>query len=146
MFGRGRLFSVVDNTGVNLVKCIHHYGGFQQRRIRLGDLLLVVVKQVKTAQYTSTISKKDLEQQRKNKLKNQEIPFKKGEILFGLVVYIRDEYRLQNHFTIKFFCMSVILIKYPNKAIAGTRIFGSLSKSFRSTNYMKVLSISAGVC
>lgn len=146
MICRGSFFHVIDNSGAIQVKCIHHYGSFKQRFIRIGDVLLVVVKNVRTSQYVATKTKKELETPRPTKPGMKKDPIKKGEILFGLVTHIRDLQQTKSNFTIKFFQVSVVLLKKTNKTLVGTRILGSLPKSLRSTSYMRILTLSSGLC
>jgi large subunit ribosomal protein L14 len=69
---------------------------------------------------------------------------KKGEIYSAIVLQIRIPKILFNGDFLACFNKSSIVLLNKNKKILGTRIFGSVSKKFRFTKYLKLLTLGAG--
>jgi large subunit ribosomal protein L14 len=126
MIQKGSYLNVVDNSGIKTVQCIHIFGGYKKRYSKLGEIILISIKNVRNI-----------------KAANQK-KVKKGDICKALIVKTRKKINFFNSEKITFFENAVILYNLKNKPI-GTRIFGGLSKYFRYTKYLKILSISAGI-
>jgi len=121
----GTELKVVDNSGAKIVYCIKVLNGFQRRYAKLGDVILVSVKQLRSKR--KAFSK-----------------VKKGEIYKALILSTK---KLTNHKygdAILFFENSVVLLNKQNKLI-GTRIFGGMYKYFRYTKYLKFLFLAKGL-
>ena len=112
---------VADNTGARIVECIKVLGGSRRRYARIGDIIVVAVKEVDPQ---STI--------------------KKGEVKKAVVVRTRKEIRRSNGTYIKFDNNAAVLIG-DTKEPVGTRIFGPVGRELRAKRYMKILSLAPEV-
>ena len=122
----GSLLSVLDNSGARTVRCLKVFPGYRRRYAYLGDIILTSIKSLRS--------------KRRDSLK-----VKKGELYRALILRVKAPVRFFSGNT--FFYRgksSVILLNKQNKFL-GTRILGSVSKFFRFTKYLKVLSLSSGV-
>lgn len=126
MIQNGTFLNVIDNSGAKSACCIKVIDGYRRRYARSGDIILVSIK---------TIRKK------KKKLSSK---VKKGDIVRALIVRTRFGDKRAFSETITHTENAIILLNKQNKLI-GTRIFGSLSKYFRFTPFLKSLTISSGV-
>jgi large subunit ribosomal protein L14 len=120
----GTVLNVIDNSGAKKAYCIRINNTSEKKYGSIGNSILVVVKSLR----------------KKRKVLSK---VKKGEIYSALVV--RTKTKNFSKTSDSFFSLenSVILLNKQQKFI-GTRIFGSLPKLFRSTKYMKVLSLCSG--
>jgi large subunit ribosomal protein L14 len=123
----GTILKVVDNTGAKTASCLKIKSGYRRRYAYMGDIILVSIKSVRIK-------------------RRESLKVKKGEIYEALILRIRKNKILFSGDSSFFFkSSSVILINKKNK-IFGTRIFGSISKYFRTTKYVKTLSLASGIC
>jgi len=125
MIQKGSFINVIDNSGAKEVACIHVVGGYRKRYAYLGDIIIVSIKSMRTKR--KTISK-----------------IKKGDIVKALIVKTKKRTQFFNSESVSFSENAVVLISLQDKFI-GTRIFGSILKSFRYTPYIKLLSLSSGI-
>lgn len=121
----GSYLDVIDNSGAKKVFCIRINTSCKKRYAYAGDTIVVSVKSLRS----------------KRRLFSK---VKKGEIYHALVIKTRKEKKNFFDNSISFVQNSVILLTRQNKLV-GTRIFGALSKDFRFTKYMKIISLSSGV-
>ena len=112
---------VADNSGAKLIQCIKVIGGSKRRYARIGDIIIVSVK--------DAIPRSKV---------------KKGEVLKALIVRTKSRIKESSNKSINFFENSVILLTNNNRPL-GTRIFGVLPKFFRFTKHFKIASLSAGL-
>lgn len=112
---------VADNSGAKKVQCIKVLGGTRRRYARLGD---VVVVSVKEAMPDSSI--------------------KKGSVAKAVVVRTRKESRRPDGTYIRFDQNAVVLINAQGEP-AGTRIFGPVARELRWKDYMKIISLAPEV-
>jgi len=112
---------VADNSGAKRVQCIKVLGGSRRRYARLGD---VVVVSVKEAIPDSNI--------------------KKGSVTKAVVVRTRKESRRPDGSYIRFDQNAVVLIN-PQGEPVGTRIFGPVARELRWKEYMKIISLAPEV-
>lgn len=126
MIQNGSFLNVVDNSGAKSACCIRVLDGYRRRYARSGDIILVSIKTVR----------------RKKKKLNSKV--KKGDVVRALIVRTRFGNRRPFSETITHTENAVILLNKQNKLL-GTRIFGSLSRDFRFTPFLKALTISSGV-
>ena len=115
------VLDVADNSGAKVVQCIKVLGGSRRRYARIGDVIVVAVKEVDPQ---STI--------------------KKGEVKKAVVVRTRKEIRRSNGTYIKFDNNAAVLIG-DNQEPVGTRIFGPVGRELRAKRYMKILSLAPEV-
>jgi large subunit ribosomal protein L14 len=122
----GTSLRVVDNTGAKAISCIKVLAGYRRRYAYNGDVVLVSVKSLRSK-------------------RREEIKIKKGEIYKALIIRTKINcfsFNGDNKSNLYFPC--AILLTRQNK-ILGTRIFGSVSKDFQFSKYLKILSLANGV-
>lgn len=115
------MLEVADNSGAKKVQCIKVMGGSQRRYARLGDIVVVSVKEA--------------------------IPdsnIKKGDKAKAVVVRTRKEHRRPDGTYIRFDQNAVVLINPQNEPI-GTRIFGPVARELRWKEFMKIISLAPEV-
>jgi len=96
-------------------------GWFERRYARIGDVIVVAVKETDPR---STV--------------------KKGEVKKAVVVRTRKEIRRPNGTYIKFDVNSAVLIN-DNREPLGTRIFGPVARELRAKKFMRILSLAPEV-
>lgn len=125
MIQKGSRLNVVDNSGAKIAYCIQNVSHPGCRYAYIGDLLLLSIKKLRVKRrYASKI--------------------KKGALAYGLLV--RTKIFKNSYFgdKIKFYENSVILFFRKTTNLIGTRIFGFLPRTFRYTQYLRILSICTG--
>ena len=115
------VLDVADNSGAKKVQCIKVLGGSGRRYARIGDIIVVAVRE---ADPRSTV--------------------KKGEVKKAVVVRTRKEIRRPNGTYIKFDVNSAVLIN-DNQEPLGTRIFGPVARELRAKKFMRILSLAPEV-
>ena len=127
MIQSGTLLKIIDNTGAKTALCIKVGVGYKRRYAFSGDVVLVSVKSLR-------------------KKRREFIKIKKGDIYKALLLRVISpkSYFFGDFFSTVYFPSAVLLSKH-NKVV-GTRIFGSISKDFRFTKFLKVISLSSGIC
>lgn len=124
MIQKGSYLNVVDNSGARKVCCISLSKGYRNRYAGIGEVVLVSVKKIRAKRKVSS-------------------KVKKGEIYKALIIRTRlGICRDARNF--KFFENSVVLLSNKNRVI-GSRIFGSVSRFFFKTRFMRILSVCSGV-
>lgn len=112
---------VADNSGAKKLYCIRVLGGSRRRYARIGDVIVVAVKEA--------------------------IPHakvKKGDVMRAVVVRTTKELRRPDGSYIKFDDNSAVLIS-PNGEPIGTRIFGPVARELRAKKFMKIISLAPEV-
>jgi large subunit ribosomal protein L14 len=112
---------VADNSGAKKVQCIKVLGGSKKRYARLGDIIVVSVKEA--------------------------IPdsnIKKGDKAKAVVVRTKKEHRRPDGTYIRFDQNAVVLISAQNEPV-GTRIFGPVARELRWKEFMKIISLAPEV-
>ena len=115
------VLDVADNSGAKKVQCIKVLGGSRRRYARIGDIIVVSVRETDPR---STV--------------------KKGEVKKAVVVRTRKETRRPNGTYIKFDVNSAVLIN-DNREPLGTRIFGPVARELRAKKFMRILSLAPEV-
>ena len=115
------MLEVADNSGAKKVQCIKVLGGHHRRYARLGDIVVVSVKEA---------------------LPDSNI--KKGSVAKGVVVRTRKEHRRPDGTYIRFDQNAVVLIN-PQGEPVGTRIFGPVARELRWKEYTKIISLAPEV-
>ena len=112
---------VADNSGAKKVACIKVLGGSKRRYARVGDIIMVSVKEA--------------------------IPHgkvKKGDVLQAVVVRTTKEIGRPDGTYIRFDNNSAALLN-KNLEPMGTRIFGPVARELRAKNFMKIVSLAPEV-
>ncbi|MDP6735687.1 MAG: 50S ribosomal protein L14 [Nitrospinaceae bacterium] len=115
------VLDVADNSGAKKIQCIKVLGGSGRRYARIGDIIVVAVRE---ADPRSTV--------------------KKGEVKKAVVVRTRKEIRRPNGTYIKFDTNSAVLIGDGREPL-GTRIFGPVARELRAKRFMRILSLAPEV-
>jgi large subunit ribosomal protein L14 len=113
--------TVADNSGAKKVSCIRVLGGTRRRYARVGDIVIVAVKEA---------------------LPHSKV--KKGDVMRAVVVRTVKETRRADGSYIKFDDNSAVLIT-PQGDPIGTRIFGPVARELRAKRFMKIISLAPEV-
>jgi large subunit ribosomal protein L14 len=113
--------TVADNSGAKKVSCIRVLGGTRRRYARVGDVVIVAVKEA---------------------LPHAKV--KKGDVMRAVVVRTVKETRRPDGSYIKFDDNSAVLINPAGDPI-GTRIFGPVARELRAKRFMKIISLAPEV-
>ena len=112
--------TVADNSGAREVLCIRVLGGTKKRYARVGDKIVVTVK---------------------NAIPNAEV--KKGTVSKAVVVRVSKEYRRPDGSYIRFDDNACVLLNNAGE-MRGTRIFGPVAREVRE-GYTKIVSLAPEV-
>jgi len=115
------LLTVADNSGAKQVQCIKVLGGSRRRYARIGDIIVVAVKDA---------------------LPNAAI--KKGGIEKAVVVRTHKEYHRPDGTFIRFDDNACVVIDANNNP-KGKRIFGPVARELREKDFMKIVSLAPEV-
>lgn len=113
--------TVADNSGAREVLVIRVLGGTARRYARIGDTVVVTVK---------------------NALPNGGV--KKGAVSKAVVVRTRKETRRKDGSYIRFDDNAVVLLDGAGE-MRGTRIFGPVARELREKKFMKIISLAPEV-
>jgi large subunit ribosomal protein L14 len=112
---------VADNSGAKRVMCFRVLGGTRRRYARIGDIVVVTVKDA--------------------------IPggtVKKSDICKAVVVRTTRETRRKDGSYIRFSDNAAVIINELNEP-RGTRIFGPVARELREKEFMKIVSLAPEV-
>lgn len=112
---------VADNSGAKEVLCIRVLGGTRKRYARIGDTIVVTVKDAVPSGNA-----------------------KKGTVSKAVVVRTKKETRRPDGSYIRFDDNAVVLLSATGE-MRGTRIFGPVARELREKQYMKIVSLAPEV-
>jgi large subunit ribosomal protein L14 len=112
---------VADNSGARQVLCIKVLGGSKRRYARVGDVIVVTVKEA-----------------------TPNGAVKKGDVVRAVVVRCKKEVRRADGSYIKFDDNAAVIIDNQGNP-RGTRIFGPVARELRDKRYMKIVSLAPEV-
>lgn len=112
---------VADNSGAKKVRCIRVLGGTRRRYARIGDIIVVSVKE---ATPTGNV--------------------KKGTVVKAVVVRTRKEQPRPDGSYVRFSTNGVVLINNQKEPL-GTRVFGPVGRELREKAFTKIISLAAEV-
>jgi large subunit ribosomal protein L14 len=112
---------ITDNSGAKEALCIRVLGGSKRRYARMGDIIVVTIKD---ALPNSTV--------------------KKGEVTKAVVVRTAREQRRKDGSYIRFDDNAAVLINEQGEPTA-TRIFGPVGRELRDKRFMKIVSLAPEV-
>jgi large subunit ribosomal protein L14 len=113
--------TVADNSGAKEVLCIRVLGNSGQRYARVGDKIVVTVKDA--------------------------IPaggIKKGTVAKAVIVRTKNKLRRKDGSYIRFDDNAVVILNASDEP-RGTRIFGPVARELRDKGYMKIISLAPEV-
>ena len=112
---------VADNSGARRVQCIKVLGGSKRRYARVGDIIVVSIKEA--------------------------IPrgkVKKGTVMRAVVVRTAKDIQRRDGSVIRFDRNAAVLVNQQGEPV-GTRIFGPVPRELRAKNHMKIVSLAPEV-
>lgn len=112
---------VADNTGAKIVQCFRVLGGTRKRYARIGDIIVVTVKDALPG---GTV--------------------KKSEVCKAVVVRTTRETRRKDGSYIRFSDNAAVIIDEQHEP-KGTRIFGPVARELREKQFMKIISLAPEV-
>jgi len=112
---------VADNSGAKKVACIKVLGGSKRRYARIGDIIVVSVKDA---------------------MPHSKV--KKGDVYKAVIVRTKKEIGRPDGSYIRFDNNSAVLLN-KNLEPIGTRIFGPVARELRAKNFMKIVSLAPEV-
>jgi large subunit ribosomal protein L14 len=115
------IVTIADNSGARTAKCIRVLGGSFRRYARVGDIIVVSVRDA---------------------LPDSEI--KKGQVVKAVVVRTKKEYRRPDGSYIRFDQNAAVLIT-EDKEPKASRIFGPVARELRDKHFMKIISLAPEV-
>lgn len=110
-----------DNTGAKRLYCIKVLGGTRRKYARLGDVIVVSIKEA---------------------IPNSKV--EKGAVHRAVVVRTRKEQRRIDGSYVRFDNNAAVLITKDNEPI-GTRVFGPIARELRTKGFMKIISLAPEV-
>lgn len=113
--------TVADNSGARVVQCINVLGGTGRRYARVGDIIVVSVKEA---------------------IPNS--PVRSGSVVRAVVVRTAQGYRRPDGSYIRFDDNAAVILTEAN-APRGTRIFGPVARELREKNFMRIVSLAPEV-
>ena len=115
------LLTIADNSGARTAKCIRILGGSFRRYARIGDIIVVSVRDA---------------------LPDSEV--KKGQVAKAVVVRTKKEFKRPDGSYIRFDQNAAVLIN-EDKEPRASRIFGPVARELRDKQFMKIISLAPEV-
>ncbi|MBU4264425.1 MAG: 50S ribosomal protein L14 [Proteobacteria bacterium] len=115
------VLNVADNSGAKKVLCIRVLGGTRRRYARVGDIIVVSVKEA---------------------IPNAKV--KKGDVLRAVIVRTVKQIKRKDDTAVRFDENSAVLLAASGEPI-GTRIFGPVARELRLKGFMKIISLAPEV-
>ncbi|BDU59662.1 50S ribosomal protein L14 [Candidatus Rickettsia kotlanii] len=115
------ILEVADNSGAKKVMCIKVLGGSHHMVAKLGDVIVVSVKDA--------------------------VPggkVKKGDVYKGVIVRTKTGIVRPDGSTIKFDKNALVLLNKQDEPI-GTRVFGPVTRELRAKKYVRIMSLAEEV-
>jgi large subunit ribosomal protein L14 len=113
---------IADNTGAREVLVIRVLGGSRRRYGRVGDMVVVTVKQ-----------------------STPRSQVKKGEIVRAVIVRTSKGYRRPDGSSIRFDDNAAVILDGESLNPKGTRIFGPVARELREKGFMRIVSLAPEV-
>ena len=121
MIQQESMLKIADNTGAKRALCIRVLGGSRRRYARIGDRVIVTIKDAVP-----------------------NAPVKRGEVMEAVVVRTAKEMRRRDGTYIRFDDNAAVLINAQQEP-RGTRIFGPVGRELREKRYMRIVSLAPEV-
>ena len=124
MIQQQTLLKVSDNSGAKTAKCIKVLGGFNKKTAKIGQVIVVTIKELRNkSKYSSKVQK--------------------GDVYKALIIRTTKNYKTKDGSSIFFNNNSISLIDKQGKPL-GSRIIGPLPKRFKKKKFSKFTNISFG--
>lgn len=121
MIQQQSFLEIADNSGGRRARCIKVLGGTRRRYARVGDIVVVSIREA-----------------------TPNSPVKKGEVKRAVVVRTRKEIGRDDGSYIRFDENAAVLVN-ENREPLGTRIFGPVARELRRKRFMKIISLAPEV-
>jgi large subunit ribosomal protein L14 len=115
------MLNAADNSGARRLMCIKVLGGSRRRSARIGDVIIVAVK---------------------NALPKGAV--KMHSIQRAVIVRMRKETRRADNSYVRFDDNAVVIVDKDNQPV-GTRIFGPIPRELRNKGFQKIISLAPEV-
>lgn len=115
------MLGAADNSGAKNLFCIKVLGGSSRKFARIGDVIVVSVKEA---------------------IPNSKV--EKGTVQRAVVVRTRKEQRREDGSYVRFDDNAAVLITKDMEPI-GTRVFGPIARELRNKGFMKIISLAPEV-
>ena len=122
MIRPGTRLKVADNTGAKLLKCIRILGPSKKRTARIGDVVVVTIKEADPRGMV-----------------------KKSDVVHTVIVRQRKELSRKDGSYIRFDENAGVIISKEDKSPIGTRIFGPVGRELREKGFKKIVSLAPEV-
>lgn len=116
------MINTADNTGAKRMMCIRLLGGYRKRYARIGDIIIIVVKEATPHSLV-----------------------KKSDIFHAVVVRTRKEMRRKDGSYLRFDDNACVIIDPKTKEPKGTRIIGPVTRELREKGFSKIISLAPEV-
>ena len=121
MIQQGSKLKVADNSGAKIIECIKVLGGTRKRYAKIGDIIVVSIKE---AEPRGTV--------------------KKGEKAKAVIVRQKKSLRRKDGSYIRFDDNAGVIVD-KDKQPRATRIFGPIAKELREAGFNKIVSLAPEV-
>ena len=121
MIQQETILNVADNSGAKKLKCINVLGTSNRRVGEIGDII--------TGSVQKRIPNSDIE---------------KGELVRGVIVRTRNNFRRKDGSYISFDDNAVVLVDDRMEPV-GTRIFGPVTRELREARMLRIISLAPEV-
>jgi large subunit ribosomal protein L14 len=115
------MLTISDNTGARVAQCIKVLGGTRRRYGRIGDIIVVSIKDALPG---GTV--------------------KKGDVAKAVIIRTVKELKRKDGSYVRFDQNAAVLIDEA-KEPRGTRIFGPVARELRDKEFMKIISLAPEV-
>ena len=115
------VLNVADNSGAKKVLCIRVLGGTRRRYARIGDIIVVSVKEA---------------------IPNAKV--KKGDVMKAVIVRTVKAIKRMDDTSVRFDENGAVLLSGSGEPV-GTRIFGPVARELRTKGFMKIISLAPEV-
>ena len=115
------ILNVADNSGATKVKCIKVLGSSKKRYAKIGELIVVTVKEAKPG---GAVKRKSVER--------------------AVVVRVTKEIQRKDGSYLKFDENSVVIVG-KDGVPKGSRVFGPIARELRDKGYQKIISLAPDV-
>lgn len=109
------MLKVADNSGAKIVQCFKVLGGSRRRYARIGDIIVVAVKEAEPRK-----------------------PVKKHDVTRAVVVRQKKEYKRKDGSYVRFDDNSVVILDGKTMNPKGGRIFGPIPRELREKGFDKL--------
>ncbi len=122
MIQQGSSLIVADNSGAKWVRCIKVLGGTRSRYAKIGDVIVVAIKEAEPRGQV-----------------------KKGEVAKGVIIRQKKALRRKDGSYIRFDDNAIVIVDKDNVTPRATRVFGPVARELRDAGFMKIVSLAIEV-